>query len=85
MRENHYYLKFLGKSIRIFTYIENDGFYKYDVCNDSVQKISAKEVAQSMKEQTVNYSVDPDKEFIPSNYLISPFNATEHFIDGEYF
>lgn len=85
MRENHYYLKFLGKSIRIFTYIENDGFYKYDVCNDSVQKISAKEVAQSMKEQTVNYSVDPDKEFIPSNYLISPFNATEHFIYGEYF
>lgn len=33
----------------------------------------------------MDYTVDPDKEFIPSNYLISPFNSTEQFVAGEYF
>lgn len=85
MRENHYYLKFLGKPIRIFTYVENDGFYQYDDAQDNVVKIQAQILANSMKMQTVDYAIDPDKEFIPSNYLISPFNSTEQFIAGEYF
>ncbi len=39
MKENHYYLKFLGKPMRIFTYVENDGFYHYDDVHDSVVKV----------------------------------------------
>ena len=85
MRENYYYLKFLGKPIRIYTYVENDGFYQYDDKNDDVVKIQSEIVANSMKSQTVDYAVDPDKEFVPSNYLISPFNSTEQFVAGEYF
>lgn len=85
MRENHYYLKFLGKPMRIFTYVENDGFYHYDDVHDSVVKVQAEIVANCMQKQTVNYTIDPDKEFVPSNYLISPFNSTEQFIAGEYF
>ena len=85
MRENYYYLKFLGKPICIYTYVENDGFYQYNDINDSVMKIRAEIVANSLKEQTVDYTIDPDKAFIPSNYLISPFNSTEKFIAGEYF
>lgn len=85
MRENHYYLKFLGKPIRIYTYVENDGFYQYDDEHDAVVKIKAEIIANSLKDQTVDYTIDPDKEFIPSNYLISPFNSTGQFIAGEYF
>lgn len=85
MRENYYYLKFLGKPICIYTYVENDGFYRYDDVHDSVEKVESEIVANSLKGQTVDYTVDPDKEFIPSNYLISPFNSTEKFIAGEYF
>lgn len=85
MRENHYYLKFLGKPMRIFTYVENDGFYHYDDVHDSVVKVQAEIVANCMQKQTVDYTIDPDKEFVPSNYLISPFNSTEQFIAGEYF
>lgn len=85
MRENYYYLKFIGKPIHIYTYVENDGFYQYDVANDAVLKIQAETVANSMKKQTVDYTIDPDKEFVPSNYLISPFNSTDQFIAGEYF
>lgn len=38
-----------------------------------------------MCSQIVDYSVDPDREFVPSNYLVSPFNSTDKFIAGEYF
>ena len=85
MKKNFYYLKFLGKPIRIFTYVENDGFYKFNSKSESLEKVNADIVAQSLKEQTVDYSVDPDKEFIPSHYLISPFNSTDRFVAGEYF
>ena len=85
MRENYYYLKFLGKPVRIFTYVENDGFYRYDIVHDNIETVQPEEVAQTMERQVVDYSVDPDKEFIPSNYLISPFNSTDAFVAGEYF
>lgn len=85
MKENYYYLKFLGKPIRIFTYVENDGFYQFNENTNSLEKVSAAVVAQNMKEQTIDYSIDPDKVFVPSNYLISPFNSTEKFMEGEYF
>lgn len=42
-------------------------------------------VAKSMMFQTIDYSFDPSKEFIPSNYLVSPFNSTNRFINNEYF
>ena len=33
----------------------------------------------------IDYCLDPDKIFVPSNYLISPFNSTDKFVRGEYF
>ncbi len=84
MHENHYYLHLLNKTTHIFTYVENDGFYQY-LENDSVIRVSPNIVAQYMRDQAVDYSIDPDKLFIPSNYLISPFNSTEAFMHGNYF
>lgn len=85
MRINYYYLKFLLKPIKIFTYVENDSFYVYDVKSDSLSEIEAIVVAKSMMSQTIDHSFDPYKEFIPSNYLVSPFNSTNRFINNEYF
>lgn len=85
MRENYYYLKFLGKPVYIFTYVENDGFFEYDSLNNNLVFITASRVAEFIKSQETNEIDDPDKLFKPSNYLISPFNSTDKFIDGEYF
>lgn len=84
MHENHYYLQFLNKTALIFTYVENDGFYRY-LENDLVIRVSPGTVAQYMKDQLVDYSIDPDRLFMPSNYLISPFNSTDAFMCGSYF
>lgn len=85
MRENYYYLKFLGKPIRVYTYEENIGFYEFDSEASNLRMVDASVVAEKMITQQVDYSIDPDKEFVPSNYLISPFNSTAAFIAGEYF
>lgn len=39
LRVNNYYLKFLGRPLRLFTYVDNDGFYEYIVETDSLVKI----------------------------------------------
>lgn len=85
MKNNYYYLKFLEKPVIILTYVENKGFYKYDIDNDLIVEISAGEVLNILIYQTVDYGTDPDLLFVPSNYLISPFNSTDRFINNEYF
>lgn len=84
-RLDHYYLKLLGRPLRIYTYVENDYFYKYSNEEDRLIRVDASEVANCIQNHNVNYNIDPDKEFIPSKYLISPFNSTEKFLNGEYF
>lgn len=85
MEVNYYYLRFLGKQVVVITYVENDGFYKYESDTNTVASISDADVAKIIKTHKPNMTLDPDKEFVPSNYLISPFNSTEQFVNGEYF
>lgn len=85
MKQNYYYLKFLEKNIFIYTYIENDGLYKYDSIKEQCLSINMDELVALLLQQTVNNKLDPNLLFIPSNYLISPFNNTDKFINQEYF
>ncbi|MBQ4515649.1 MAG: DUF2075 domain-containing protein [Clostridia bacterium] len=85
MRQNYYYLKFLGKDVLIYTYVEDDALYKYDSANCICVKTDFNELIDALKSQAVNSAMNPDKLFIPSNYLISPFNHTDKFMNNEYF
>lgn len=85
MHENLYYLNFLELPIAIFTFVESDGFYKLNTDGNGIHKVDALEVVEELVKQSINESADPDKLFIPSNYLISPFNSTKKFMMGEYF
>lgn len=85
MRKNYYYLKLLERDIYIFEYVENDRFYQYIINTDSIEKIQPAIISELMKTQKIDFSQDPDKMFVPSNYLISPFNSTDKFIKNEYF
>lgn len=85
MQKNYYYLKSLGKEMRIFSYVENDVFYEFNIEKNSLDKIEAKVVASYLKTKDILDTIDLDKEFSPSNYLISPFNSTPAFMKGEYF
>lgn len=85
MKQNYYYLKSLGRQILIYTYVENAGLYKYDYENDQSHKIDITELIQNIDSQEVDLSINPDTLFVPSNYLISPFNNSDKFMNTEYF
>ena len=38
MRKNYYYLKFLDKPLRLYTFVEDDGVYEYSTTTDSLEK-----------------------------------------------
>ena len=85
MHKQHYYLKFLEKPLKIYTYIEDDGIYCYDAENNCVESIEPQHLVDVLVNQNVDFDLDPDKLFKPSNYLVSPFNKVDRFMSGEYF
>jgi len=85
MLQNYYYLKFLNKEILIFTYVEDDGLYMLNLEAEKAQKTNVTELIAYLSQNKVNYDMHPDNLFVPSNYLISPFNNTEKFINQEFF
>jgi len=85
MAQNYYYLRFLNKKIAVFTFVENDGLYMFNAETQQSQKSDVVDLVDLLSMQTVKYLINPDNLFIPSNYLISPFNNTEKFIKQEFF
>lgn len=86
MTRNYYYLYFETLDIvEIFTYVLHDGFYKFDPDSHTAVNVEPKEVVESLKKYIIDYDADPDKLFVPSKYLVSPFNDTETFVDDHYF
>ena len=85
MRTNHHYLSFLGRPLRLFTFVDKDGFYEYQPQQDQLTRADAKEIADLLRAQKVDPALDPDALFVPANYLISPFRDSARFIKGQYF
>ena len=85
MKQNYYYLKFLNREVQIYTFIENDSLYRYNVENDQSHIIDINELITNLEKQLVDLNINPDSLFVPSNYLISPFNSTDKFVKCEYF
>lgn len=85
MIKNHYYLNAMKKEIHIYTFVENDGLYRYNQEDQTTEKVNISELSDILISQTFNEEIFPDKLFLPFNYLISPFTKTEQFIDGKYF
>lgn len=85
MRANYHYLSFLGRPLHLFTYVDKDGFYTYDPSTQTLRTSDAAEIANILRHQRLDPDADPDKLFVPANYLISPFTDTARFLQGEYF
>ena len=85
MKKNHYYLSILERNIVIITYAMDVGFYMFNPQSHTADQIDVSEVVSILKKQRVDYSFCPNKSFVPSKYLISPFNSTKKFIEDAYF
>ena len=85
MRTNHHYLSFLSRPLRLFTFVDKDGFYEYLPQQDQLTRADAAEIADLLRTQKVDPALDTDTLFVPANYLISPFRDSARFIKGQYF
>lgn len=89
LKRNHYYLSFLEKEVYCYTFMidgeENILFY-FNVVNDELKQITdIKHILLNLYDlYDIEHTVI-DSLFTPSNYLISPFNTTNKFIEGKYF
>lgn len=85
LRRNQYYLSFLEKEMFYYTYVSSTKIlYKLDGDN-GLQETNLEDLVYQLAQQEVKPILDIDSYFNPSNYLVSPFNSTEKFINGEYF
>jgi len=82
---NKYYLGGIGRKVYNFTFVSDVDvlyFLSDDECLESVDLLFLEEL---LKSQEVNYAEVVDDLFDPSDYLVSPFNATRKFMNDEYF
>lgn len=83
--KNKYYLRFLNLKLYLFTYVSNENrFYTLDE-NDELNLVDISKIIILLNRQFVDTEINLSKIFNPSDFLVSPFNSTERFINKEYF
>ncbi len=88
LERNYYYLSFLQKEIFCFTFVTDGDYnklYYFDSENKIIKEIDFMILLNILKVFEDTEEENIDNMFIPSNYLISPFNNTEKFIEDKYF
>ncbi len=83
--KNKYYLEFLDKKVISFTYVAEEKKLFYLDENEELTEVDITFLISELLEQNLIEIEDIHKEFNPTNYLVSPFNSTEKFIDAKYF
>lgn len=82
---NSYYLKAVSSQVYMFTFVaETKKIYTLDK-NDSLVETKLEELLGYLERQEIIKEVDLDTLFAPKQYLVSPLNSTEKFINENYF
>ena len=84
LKQNKYYLSFLGKDTFHFTYVAKKNKL-YNLENDDLKLTSFQELANLLSIQEVEEIENLERLFDPSNYLVSSFNSTDKFVNTGYF
>jgi hypothetical protein len=84
MKENYGYLRFLGKTTYIFCYCANENKIFGVGEDNNLVEVDIKDLIKILENQTEVFNGDLATLFNPSNYLVSPFNSTEKFLNNEY-
>lgn len=83
--KNRHYLNHLGKRVALYTVVTDTmTCYKLSMNNELV-KVDLLEIKNRLLELAQSFISEIDALFRPSEYLVSPFNTPEKFIQGEYF
>lgn len=85
LKQNRYYLSFIDKQLHLFSYwVSENKLFKL-VAGNKIEEVQFEHLIELLESQELEEQVDLDSMFIPSNYLVSPFNSTEKFMVDNYF
>lgn len=83
--QNKYYLSFLDKKILNYTFISDEKML-YSINEDqNLIEVKISELLDIISNQEVEKDCIIDSLFNPTNYLVSPFNSTNAFLETKYF
>ena len=82
---NRYYLSFIGKTLYLCAFVSDSKEFYFLNSDGGLVAGSAESLVTLLREQEVNDSEHVDALFNPSDYLVSPFNSTNKFLNHEYF
>jgi hypothetical protein len=85
LKRNKYYLSFLGKEMHCFSFVSETNELFYLSNEDQLEIVGFPQLISTLKDMQVKAIDNVDGLFNPSNYLISPFNSTQRFVNNEYF
>lgn len=88
LKENNYYLSSTGRSVWTFTYEKSSNLiYEYIADEDRLDIVDIDDFVKWLEKMQTSYleNEDLNELFNPRQYLVSVFNNTEKFIDGNYF
>lgn len=83
--KNKYYLSFLNKKVYYFTFVSSEKKLYYLNNSTDLEEVDYDFLVNYLLNQTIEFIENLDKLFNPSNYLVSPFNSTDKFMNNEYF
>lgn len=84
LKQNRYYLTHLGTDIFLYTYIK-DTQTLYTLENDILRECNVEELIECMNEFDFYEKGDIKDLFRAKDFLISPLNTPEKFMNGSYF
>ncbi|GAB1768634.1 DNA/RNA helicase domain-containing protein [Priestia megaterium] len=82
---NKYYVSFLDTNFIHFTYVSEDSKLYYLDKNEELTLIDLEILLEALRTQKLKDIDNINQLFNPSNYLVSPFNSTQLFMEGRYF
>ncbi len=86
LKQNQYYLSHLSKTIYSFTYMKcSDGDGKLFAYDGELKICSFDELISRINEVADPLPKNIEKFFRPKDYLISPLNTPEKFLNGKYY
>lgn len=85
LKRNRYYLSSLERQLYGFTFVSDENKLYYLNDKDEIQEVEFSYLIDLLHKQELDNFDDVDALFNPSDYLVSPFNSTDQFINNEYF
>lgn len=85
LQKNKHYLAHLGVKNFLYTIVADTMTCFKLTDKNTLEKIALSEIIAKIKEFEKGYLTDIDNKFRASDFLVSPLNTPEKFIQGEYF